>query len=109
MPDVGHAQALALIESASNDLFPTAEHRPVKQNPKLVCLTTSCMYGFCFNVYAYKPFSANGFYEQPPGFVQAAVAPADFMSKVIIQGKGCWCCNRVHYQNKNIKTNMTSL
>lgn len=40
------------------------------------------VYGFCFNVYAYKPFSANGFYEQPPGFVQAAVAPADLWVKL---------------------------
>lgn len=41
------------------------------------------VYGFCYNVYAYKPFSANGFYEQPPGFVQAAVAPADLWVKIV--------------------------
>lgn len=46
-PAAGHAQALALFESASNDLFPTAEHRPVKQNINLVCETTSCMYVAC--------------------------------------------------------------
>lgn len=32
------------------------------------------------------PFSANGFYEQPPGFGQDVFVPADFM-KVITEVK----------------------
>jgi hypothetical protein len=37
---------------------------------------------FLFNVYYYMPFSANGFYEQPPGFGQDVFVPADFMKVV---------------------------
>jgi hypothetical protein len=33
-------------------------------------------------VYYYMPFSANGFYEQPPGFGQDVFVPADFMKVV---------------------------